>query len=116
MSESALTPPTLPFGSIGKRGTGWWGILTLVTTEACLFGYLLFAYVFTAIQNDPGFLPDKPPLLQLAAPNTVILLLSSVAVWWGERGIKTGRRGQFQLGIAIAIALGIAFVLIQLKE
>ncbi|HEX6860758.1 MAG TPA: cytochrome c oxidase subunit 3 [Caulobacteraceae bacterium] len=113
---SGLIPERIPYGSVGKTGVGWWGMMTLVVTEACLFGYLLFSYAFTFIQSGPSFLPSKPPSLHLAGPNTVLLLLSSVAVWWGERGIKRGRRGQFLLGVGIAIALGVIFVLIQMKE
>jgi heme/copper-type cytochrome/quinol oxidase subunit 3 len=101
---------------MGRKGTGWWGMLTLIATEASLFGYLLFSYAFTAVQNGAGFLPPKLPALHLAGPNTAILLLSSVAVWWGERGIKCGSRGRFLLGISAAILLGAVFVAIQLLE
>lgn len=117
MSDSALTPPTLPYGSVGKRGTGWWGMLTLVVTEACLFGYLLFAYAFTMVLNGASYLPNKPPSLHLALPNTIILLASSVAVWWGEQGIKKKDSvSQLLIGVGIAIVLGVIFLLVQLKE
>ncbi|MFI4965211.1 MAG: heme-copper oxidase subunit III [Caulobacterales bacterium] len=116
MSETALSPIRLPFGSLGKKSTGWWGMLCLVATEACLFAYLLFSYAFTAIQMGPSWQPGAPPSLKLALPNTILLLASSVAVWWGERGIKHGRRGQLLLGVGVAIVLGAIFVAVQLKE
>lgn len=111
-----MTQAALPVGDIGRKGTGWWGMLTLIATEASLFGYLLFSYAFTAVQNGAGFLPAKLPALHLAAPNTVVLLASSVAVWWGERGIRRGARGQFMLGVGIGILLGALFVAVQLLE
>lgn len=116
MTDVALAPARLPFGSFGKKGVGWWGVLCLIATEACLFGYLLFGYAFTAIQMGPSWQPGQPPSLKLAAPNTVILLLSSVAVWLGERGIKRGRRGHLLAGFGAGAVLGAVFIAIQLKE
>ncbi|HEX3700356.1 MAG TPA: cytochrome c oxidase subunit 3 [Phenylobacterium sp.] len=116
MSDSARAQALLPYGSVETKGPGWWGVLTLIATEACLFAYLLFGYAFTAIQLGHSFLPAKPPSIHLAGPNTVILLASSVAAWWGERGIKRGARGQLMLGVVVAIVLGILFVAIQLRE
>jgi heme/copper-type cytochrome/quinol oxidase subunit 3 len=116
MSDSALIPATLPYGAVDKKGVGWWGVLTLIATEACLFGYLLFGYAFTAIQEGGSFLPQKPPSLHLAGPNTLVLLASSVCVWWGERGIKRGAPGRLLLGYGAGVVLGVIFVLVQLKE
>ncbi|MFI4950565.1 MAG: heme-copper oxidase subunit III [Caulobacterales bacterium] len=116
MSEADFVPTRLPFGSFGKKGVGWWGMLCLVATEACLFGYLLFSYAFTAIQMGPSWQPAAPPSVKLALPNTIILLVSSVAVWFGERGIKRGRRGQLLAGVGAAIVLGAVFIAVQLKE
>ena len=42
----------------------------------------------------------------LSLPNTVILLASSVAVWWGERGTQQGARAKQLLGLLIGIVLG----------
>ena len=41
----------LPVGSMGRHANGWWGVVTLITTEGALFGYLLFAYPYLAAQN-----------------------------------------------------------------
>lgn len=111
-----MTQTALPVGDFGRKGTGWWGMLTLIATEASLFAYLLFSYAFTAVQNGAGFLPAKLPVLHLAGPNTAILLASSGAVWWGERAIKRGERGHFVLGFGAAIVLGAVFVAVQLLE
>ena len=79
----------LPVGPIGRHGLGWWGVGTLVASEAALFAYLLFSYFYTGATAQPGWLLEPAPTLKLALPNTVLLLASSVAAWFGERGILT---------------------------
>ena len=63
--------------------------------------------------SRPSWLPDPRPSVALSLPNTFVLLLSSVAVWWGERGIRRGSRAQGVLGLAIAFILGVAFLVVQ---
>lgn len=96
--------------------TGWWGLACLIATEGSLFAYLLFSYAYIAVQHGPGWLPERHPSLAMSGPNTLVLLASSVAVWWGERGGKTGRTGQRNAGLAIAIALGLVFLTVQIFE
>jgi cytochrome c oxidase subunit 3 len=116
MSDALTEPQRLPFGSVGNRGVGVWGVMTLIATEAALFACLLFAYAFTAVQQAKGWFPAAKPMLALAGPNTLVLLASSVAVWWGEKGLKAGKPQRLTLGLAVAIALGAAFVAVQLAE
>jgi cytochrome c oxidase subunit 3 len=106
----------LPVGAAGRNSVGWWGVLCLIATEGSLFAYLLFSYYYMAVQHGPAWSPEPYPSLVLAGPNTLVLLASSGAVWWGEAGVKHGRRGQHLAGLAIGILLGIAFVLVQLVE
>lgn len=116
MTEPVSDPEELAFGSLDTRGVGWWGVLCLVGAEAALFAYLLFAYGFTAVQEGAAWMPAEPPHLRLAGPNTVLLLLSSAAVWWGERGIKAGKRRQLLAGYGLAVFIGIVFTGIQIEE
>lgn len=114
MTEAALSSgEVLPVGARGRNSVGWWGMLCLIATEASLFGYLLFSYYYLAVQRGPAWAPETHPTLRLSGPNTIILLLSSVAAWWGERGVKAGRRGQHLIGLALAILLGVVFLVIQ---
>jgi cytochrome c oxidase subunit 3 len=106
----------LPIGADGRNSTGWWGVLCLIATEASLFAYLLFSYGYMATQFGRVWSPEPHPSLSLSAPNTAILLSSSVAVWWGEQGLKTGRRGQQLGGLTLAIVLGAVFIVVQLFE
>jgi heme/copper-type cytochrome/quinol oxidase subunit 3 len=113
MAEAAYPDVLLPVGARGKNAVGWWGMLCLIATEASLFAYLLFSYYYVAVQRGPAWSPEPHPAVKLSAPNTVILLASSVAVWWGEEGCKRERRRQHLAGLAIGILLGICFVIVQ---
>jgi heme/copper-type cytochrome/quinol oxidase subunit 3 len=116
--EEDITVGELPIGSAGRKSSGWYGMLTLIVTEGALFLYLLFSYYYTWLWSGSQFLPAEGPSFTLSAPDTVILILSSVAAWWGERGVKhSGRpRWQLPLGLGISIILGIVFLVVQLLE
>jgi len=114
-AESLHVGP-LPVGSPQAKSSGWFGMMTLIVTEASLFLYLLFSYFYFAIWDTHGFLPARRPTFELSAPDTVVLLLSSVLVWWGERGARAGRRRQLAFGLAGGLVLGGIFVGVQLVE
>ena len=103
-------------GSIGRRASGWWGMLTLIVTEAFLFGYLLFSYYYFAVQYGRAWLPAELPSFRLSAPNTLILILSSVAVWFAEHAIRHNRYGRLVAGLLVGFVLGAVFVGIQIRE
>jgi cytochrome c oxidase subunit III len=100
----------LPVGSKGRLSSGWWGMLTVIATEASLFAYLLFSYFYIAAQVTSPWPPEGRPRLELAIAGTVLLLLGSVTMWWGERGIRAGRRGQLLIGLGVSVLLALAFV------
>jgi len=112
-ATAVRTLAPLPIGAKGRNSVGWPGMLCLIATESALFAYLLFSYYYIAIQRGPAWLPEPHPSLALAGPNTIVLLASSVCVWWGEAGVKHGRRGQHLLGLGAAIVLGVAFLVVQ---
>jgi heme/copper-type cytochrome/quinol oxidase subunit 3 len=117
MTDVSLERVPLPVGSIGRRATGWWAMLFIVATEAAIFAYLLFSYYFFAIQpHSAPWPPGGPPEMKLALPNTIVLLASSVVVWWGEQGIRRGRSGRLALALLIAFVLGTIFVSVQFLE
>lgn len=117
MSESTLRELKLPVGSFGRKSSGWYGVWTLVLTETAIFAYLLFSYFYLASQASGNWPIGGVPSLKLAAPNTVILLLSSAALLWAERsGARRGKRWQLLGGLAIALILGVVFVIVQLRE
>jgi cytochrome c oxidase subunit 3 len=106
----------LPVGPIGRKGIGFWGVGTLIASEAALFSYLLFAYYYTGAVASAGWLPEYAPPLKLALPNTLVLLASSVAAWIAERGVLRSHRAQALSGFALAFLLGAVFVGVQWVE
>jgi heme/copper-type cytochrome/quinol oxidase subunit 3 len=124
MSEEAIARPAmllaqprdLPVGPIGRRGVGYWGVATLIASEAALFSYLLFAYFYTGATAQPGWLLDPRPDLRLALPNTLLLLASSGVVWFGESGVLTSKPTRALIGFGGAFVMGSVFVVVQWFE
>jgi len=116
MSEAIQSAQALPVGSEGKRSGGWWGVLALIVTEGFLFGYLLFTYFYLAAQSEQHWPPDGLPVLLMPGVNTLILLASSVFVWACERCIQRRLMRWSLASMALALMLGIGFVVIQLNE
>lgn len=79
------------------RATGkpmaWWGVVVLSTTEAVLFGMLLFVYFY--LWSIAGSWPPEgvsPPELTVSAIRSVLLWSTSATVWLSERGLARGNR------------------------
>lgn len=106
----------LLLGSTDARGNGWFGMAALVTTEACLFAYLLFSYYYMALHFGLEWLPDTLPGFEFSLPMTALLFSSSVFVWIAERGIQKGRNWICVAGLVGGAVLGVAFVALEAKE
>ena len=111
----ASLPPARPLS--GHRATGWWGMLCLIGTEGALFTMLLFSYFYLR-WHTPTWPPDgiKKPEFSLIVPATVLLLTSSLPVWWAESGIRKGSQMRLRLGFFIAFVEAAAFVGLELYE
>jgi heme/copper-type cytochrome/quinol oxidase subunit 3 len=118
MAERLPIESALPVGAIDTRATGWWAMIFVVFTEASLFAYLLFSYYYLAVQpHFPGTFPDGGlPDLNLALPNTAILLLSSVAVAWAQFNIERNDNRRLCWGLGIGAVLGMIFLVVQYFE
>ena len=82
--------------------------------DFCLFD---FSYFYLASQAVGQWPPNGVPVFTLAGPNTIILLLSSVALIWAERsGARRAARGRLLGGIVLAFIFGSAFVGVQIME
>jgi cytochrome c oxidase subunit III len=103
----------LPVGSKGRLSSGWWGMITVIGTEASLFAYLLFSYFYVGAQTVGPWPPKGPPALELAIIGSIVLILGSVTMWWGEKGVRAGRNGQLLFGLGASILLAIAFVVLE---
>lgn len=115
MAATALLD-RLPVAGADARSPGRLGMVLVVATEASFFAYLLFAYFYLASMAHGAWPPGGAPSLQLALPNTVILIVSSGTIWWGEAGIRKGNQMQLRLGLLVTLILGIIFLGLQVLE
>lgn len=116
MSETANVEHALPVGSVDHRASGWYGILCVIATEGALFGYLLFCYFYYAVQLPVSWSPEPHPSFAYALPATIVMLLSSGALWFAQEGLRRGAEMQHRLGLAIGIGLGLIFIALELLE
>ena len=101
MTETVLASKPIPVGSIGRHASGYWGMLLLILTEAPLFAYLMFSYFYFAVRAHETWPPTGLPHFRISAPNTLILMFSSICVWWGERGLRReNSKPKLLLGLA----------------
>jgi heme/copper-type cytochrome/quinol oxidase subunit 3 len=110
---TTVNPYALPINPGARRNPGWWAMVLIITTEAMLFAYLLFAYFYLGSMANTPWPPGGAPELKLALPNTIILLVSSGTMWWAESGIREGSQLRLRLGMLLTLLLGIAFLAIQ---
>jgi heme/copper-type cytochrome/quinol oxidase subunit 3 len=86
-------------------------------TEAAFFTYLIASYFYLGVRSlawPPAGI--EKPQLKIPLIMTAVLLSSSVALWWGEHGIKKGRQTQLRIGTIVAALLGMTFLALQWKE
>jgi cytochrome c oxidase subunit 3 len=116
MDASVLPENPLPVGSKSHHASGWWGMLTIVATEASLFAYLLFSYYYTAAHATNPWPTGGAPDLKLAIPGTIILLAGSFVMAWGEHGIRKGQNGRLATSLIFSVLLALLFLGIQFWE
>jgi heme/copper-type cytochrome/quinol oxidase subunit 3 len=92
-------------------------MVLVIVNEAMVFAALLATYFYLRFNSVlwPPQGVDRPELT-LSSINTVILILSSVAMQWAVVGIARGAVGRLRLGLAIAFVLGAIFLAIQIYE
>jgi cytochrome c oxidase subunit III len=101
-------------GSDGLLYWGFWGILAIETT---VFAGLVASYFYLRFESGswpPG--GHSPPDLLLPTINTGILLLSSVSVAWGDRGIEKGDSRRLALGLLGGVLLAALFLVLKVVE
>jgi heme/copper-type cytochrome/quinol oxidase subunit 3 len=118
MSRStAMSIESLPVATRGQLASGWWGMVMLIVTEAALFAALLFCYYYLYSQHASRPWPPEGWLpLKVALPNTIVLILSSVAVAYVDRAMRRGDSRTLRLGLSLGVALGVVFMALQAYE
>ena len=107
------------FAAIGaETAVAWWGMLGLVATEATIFLILLSSYLYLGFGQKDTWPPRgiEPPDLLMPVVGSVLLLGSSVPIWWAERRIKKGSVRGLHIGFGLAFVLSAAFLVIQVLE
>lgn len=117
MTAPALSPQPrlLTTDASGPQTNIWWGIVGLVTVEVTVFTALLTSYFYFEARS-PGWPPEEAPKLLLPTVNTVVLLLSSLAISIADRGISKGNQFRLRAGLLASIALAILFLALKAWE
>jgi heme/copper-type cytochrome/quinol oxidase subunit 3 len=113
MSVSVTRSSSVP----QPRPVGWWGMALFVLAELALFGSALASYYYLRAIAPVWPLGgiEKPDLL-VGGIATVVLVSSSVPMWWAERAARDGRTTSVRVGLAAATLLGLAFLVIEAIE
>ena len=94
------------------------GMLLFIGSEIMLFGSFFTAYFFARVVANPPQWPPPPYHLPIfvAGVNTAILVSSSFTVHWALQSIKRGNRSGLLAGLVLTLALGLTFLLTQMRE
>jgi cytochrome c oxidase subunit 3 len=93
------------------------GMLLFIASEIMLFGAFFTAYFFVRVVNNADW-PQEPFHLPkyVAGVNTAILVTSSFTVHWALQSIKRDNRAGLRAGLFLTLALGLVFLLTQIRE
>jgi cytochrome c oxidase subunit III len=99
------------------RPLGWWGMVSLIATEATIFVGLLSSYFFVRATSPewPQGGIEAPELARISA-FTVVLLASSAPLLWAESAVRRGRLGQVWVALVSSFVLGAVFLGNQVLE
>ena len=108
-AEVRAQKPLIPSGVLG--------MLIFVLTEVMFFFGMISAFLIVKASAPFGWPPPDQPRLpvEVTAVSTTALVLSGVALYWAHRRF-TVSPASAKLPLAIGIALGAAFVLVQGAE
>lgn len=89
----------------------WWGFWGMIAIETTVFATLVVSFFYLRMGAD-AWPPEPLPLPELLLPtiNTLILLASSGAMLWADRGIKKGKQRQLALALTLGIAMALVFL------
>lgn len=112
-----MTAAVLPGARRPQGSTAWLGMACVCATEATLFACMITAYFYLGMRSvhwpPPGI---DAPELRIPLFMTVALLLSSVTMAWGERGIARGQPRRLVAGLVASMALGLTFIALFVHE
>lgn len=114
-TEPRPEPRLLDDAAAGPEANVWWGVMGLIVIETVVFGTLIVSYFYyeASIANWPS---EDPPALLLPSINTLVLVLSSLAIWTADRGIARGSQTRLRLGLLASIVLAVVFLVLKAIE
>ncbi len=116
---TVLVTPGVTATNAGERGypLGWWGMVVLIATEAMIFAALLSAYFFLRASSPvwPQGGIDAPELRRISF-FTILLLGSSIPLFFGEAAIRAGHVGRLRIALFASFVMGAAFLANQVFE
>jgi heme/copper-type cytochrome/quinol oxidase subunit 3 len=123
LDDAGLAPPADPGGprllpvapppAASRPGysTGYWGMVLVIATESFIFVSLLAAYFY--LRSSASVWPEggiKEPELFPTWVFSIVLIGSSLPIFWGEAAIKRGQVRRLQVALALALLMGAAFL------
>jgi len=101
----------------GEKAPSYWGIVSLIATEATLFGSLIFGYYYLA-SSSPQWPPYglHPPDIWHGTYGTLLLFSSSLPMYWADVSIRRGKTLQLMIGLAITMVEAAFFLGIELVD
>ena len=109
MSTATMPVRTVPAQLETERGS--YGMMLTILTEGFLF-IALFASYFMLGSNKDRWGIEEPPKLHYALPMLVVLLVSSVVLYCGERQVMQKRYGVARISLALTILIGLGFLVL----
>ncbi|MBF6568237.1 MAG: heme-copper oxidase subunit III [Candidatus Binataceae bacterium] len=116
MADANAMNAELPIGSIGRRSLGWWGVVALIATEAALFSYLIFSYLYLAVQVGPNWGSNIPPSLSYGIPMTVLLVANSLTMWLAEKAATRAAWPTLVASMTLSLIFVIGFIVFEVSD
>ena len=105
-----------PIVQIGMR----YGMMLFIASEVMFFVAFFWAFFDRAIYPNDGIWPPEGITtfdpFDLPLINTLVLLLSGCTVTWAHHALQHGNRKDFMTGLALTVALGAIFTVLQAIE
>jgi cytochrome c oxidase subunit 3 len=91
------------------------GMTLFLLALTMLFGASILAYLITRANNAAAWRPEgSPDLPGVMWLSTAVILCSSVSMWRATADLSGGRQRAFRRGMLVTLALGVAFMVMQL--
>lgn len=107
----------LPLNLDNRRSPLWWGWIGLMVIEATVFAALITSFFFLRSYSLewPMAGIGRPDLL-LPTIGTLLLLVSSVPVYWGDHRGRQGNMRSLSIGLVTGLILAAVFLGLKIYE